>query len=135
MKPQQQKILAQLGKEKENEIEVNLEKVELNTVVKDLRAYKGAFTKYKNEGDGLVKRKERLIQEIKDVQAALYKWSDLGELILSDISTDMNKFAAMAKELGFNPEIQIDYSNANDIFTKFAKLERKYQEEAKSIKL
>tara|TARA_Y100000114_G_scaffold94782_2_gene88177 strand:- start:1884 stop:2261 length:378 start_codon:yes stop_codon:yes gene_type:complete len=118
------KILTKLGKEK----------VELNTVVNNLRAYKSGYTKYKNEGDGLINTKNRLIREMQDVQAALYKWSDVGDSILKDIIADMNKFKSMAKELGFNPEIQVDYSNANDIFTKFAKLERKYQEEAKSIK-
>ena len=131
MRPDVERIFTKLS---ENKVELATEKVELNTVVKNLRAYKGYFTKYKAEGDGLINRKERLIQEIKDVQAALYKWSDTGELFLNDISKDMGKFKAMAKELGFNPEIQIDYSNANDMFTKFAKLERKYQEEAKAIK-
>lgn len=131
MKPSVQKIITKLANDK---VELAAEKVELNTVVKNLRAYKGYFTKYKNEGDGLIGRKEKLIQDIKDVQSALYKWSDVGESFLNDISKDMDKFKQMAKELGFNPEIQIDYSNANDMFTKFAKLERKYQEEAKSIK-
>ena len=132
MKPEIQRIFTKLAKEK---VDLTTQKVELNTVVKNLRGYKSGYTKYKNEGDGLINRKERLKQEIKDVQAALYKWSDVGELILKDIISDMGKFKSMAKELGFNPEIQIDYSNANDVFTKFAKLERKYQEEAKSIKL
>ena len=132
MKPLHQKIVTKLAKE---QVDLSTEKVELNTVVKNLRTYKSGYTKYKNEGDGLIDRKNRLIREIKDVQAALYKWSDVGESILNDIISDMNKFKSMAKELGFNPEIQIDYSNASDVFTEFAKLERKYQEEAKSIKL
>ena len=72
---------------------------------------------------------------MKDVKKALFKWSDVGESILNDIQSDLNKFGKIAKELGFNPEIQIDYSNAEDSLVKYADARKRFDKEAKDIKL
>jgi hypothetical protein len=113
---------------------VALKNHEVNLKVVDrLRAYPKQFSKYKNEGDGLVKKAERLKQELKELKSALYQWADVGDLILKDIIKDQKEFEKMAKELGFNAEIQIDYANASDAFTKYAKLEQKYAKIAKEL--
>ncbi|QDP48363.1 MAG: hypothetical protein Tp1111SUR761211_47 [Prokaryotic dsDNA virus sp.] len=110
------------------------QKVNLN-ITNELRKYPKGLLKYKSEGDGLLKLKEKLTQELKQLKKALNKWSDLGGSIIQEIDGDLNKFGKIAKELGFNPEIQIDYSNAEDSLTKYADARKKYEAAAKDIKL
>lgn len=110
------------------------QKVDLN-ITNDLRKYPKGFSKYESEGEGLINLKNRLTQELKDVKQALSKWSDVGESILNDIQSDLNRFGKIAKELGFNPEIQIDYSNAEDSLVKYADARKRFDKEAKDIKL
>lgn len=110
------------------------QKVDLN-ITNDLRKYPKGFSKYESEGEGLISLKNRLTKELKDVKQALSKWSDVGESILNDIQSDLNKFGKIAKELGFNPEIQIDYSNAEDSLVKYADARKRFDKEAKDIKL
>ena len=112
--------------------ELSSEKVELG-VVDNLKAYPKGYSKYSNEGDGLMQKAERLKSELSDIKQALYKWSEVGDSIADDIIRDLKMFEKEAKELGFNAEIQIDYSNASDVFKEYAKLAQKYEKEAKSI--
>ena len=102
-------------------------------IADDLKKYTKGFDKYKNEGDGLVKRSERLLSELKETQSAIYKWSDVGESISKDIISDMNKFEKAAKEIGVDPKSVKEYVQADKTFTDFAKLEREYQKIAKGL--
>ncbi len=123
----------------ENNIRKQLFKTELEThkveldLVGNLRSYPKGLSKYKGEGEGLIKKANRLKQELSEIQKALFKWAEVGDSIADDIIKDLKKFEKIAKELGFNAEIQIDYSNANDVFTEYAKLAQKYEKEAKNL--
>lgn len=110
------------------------QKVNLS-ITNELRKYPKGLSKYESEGEGLINLKNRLTNELKDVKKALSKWSDVGGSILADMQADLNKFGKIAKELGFNPEIQIDYSNAEDSLVKYADARERFQKEAKNIKL
>jgi hypothetical protein len=127
MKSNIEKVYSKLPK-----TELATEKVELG-VADDLKKYTKGFDKYKNEGDGLVKRSERLLSELKETQSAIYKWSDVGESISKDIIADMNKFEKAAKEIGVDPKSVKEYAQADKTFTDFAKLEREYQKIAKGL--
>ena len=117
---------------KTEKVELESQKVELD-LVGNLRSYPKGLSKYKGEGDGLIKKANRLKQELSEIQKALFKWAEVGDSIADDIIRDLKKFEKTAKELGFNAEIQIDYSNANDVFTEYAKLAQKYEKEAKKL--
>ena len=121
------RVLKHLNKE-----ELASQKVDLG-LVDNLRAYPKGISKYKGEGEGLLKKANRVKQELGEIQKALFKWSEVGDSIADDIIRDLKMFEKEAKELGFNAEIQIDYSNANDVFNEYAKLAQKYEKEAKSI--
>jgi len=110
------------------------QKVDLN-ITNELRKYPKGLSKYENEGNGLISLKNTLTQELKQVKQALSKWSDVGESIVKEIQSDLNKFGKIAKDLGFNPEIQIDYSNAEDSLVKYADARKKYEKESNDIKL
>jgi hypothetical protein len=125
MKSNIEKVYSKLPK-------TELAKVELG-IADDLKKYTKGFDKYKNEGDGLVKRSERLLSELKETQSAIYKWSDVGESISKDIISDMNKFEKAAKEIGVDPKSVKEYVQADKTFTDFAKLEREYQKIAKGL--
>jgi len=111
--------LSELIKEK---TELKTEKVELG-LVDNLKKYSQGLSKYKNEGDGLLKRGNRLLSELKETQAAIYKWSDVGESIANDMSSELVKVEKAAKEL----------VKANKSFKEYAKLEQKYQKAAKEL--
>jgi len=117
----------------------NLKKEELATqkvdlgLVDNLRSYPKGLSKYKGEGEGLIKKANRVKEELIEIQKALFKWAEVGDSIADDIIKDLKRFEKEAKELGFNAEIQIDYSNANDVFTEYAKLAQKYEKEAKNL--
>ncbi len=125
MKSRLEKVYSKLPK-------TELAKVELG-IADDLKKYTKGFDKYKNEGDGLVKRSERLLAELKETQSAIFKWSDVGESISKDIIADMNKFEKAAKEIGVDPKSVKEYAQADKTFTDFAKLEREYQKIAKGL--
>tara|TARA_B110000037_G_C16744425_1_gene352610 strand:+ start:144 stop:524 length:381 start_codon:yes stop_codon:yes gene_type:complete len=115
-----------------NNEELSVQKVDLG-LVDNLRSYAKGISKYKGEGEGLLKKANRIKQELSEIQKALFKWSEVGDSIADDIIRDLKMFEKEAKELGFNAEIQIDYSNASDVFKEYAKLAQKYEKEAKSI--
>lgn len=124
--------IAQINKEELSKEELSVEKVNLD-LVGNLRSYPKGLSKYKGEGEGLIKKGNRLKEELSEIKKALFKWAEVGDSIADDIIKDLKKFEKKAKELGFNAEIQIDYSNANDVFTEYAKLAQKYEKEAKSL--
>jgi seryl-tRNA synthetase len=107
-------------------------KVELG-LVDDLRKYPRGYTKYESEGDGLVKKANRVKQELKEIQKAIFKWAKVGESIGDDIKNDLKQFEKVAKDLGFMPDIQIDYSNAVDVYDKYERLSQKLEKEAKDL--
>ncbi len=117
---------------KEDKTELATQKIELD-LVGNLRKYPKGFSKYESEGEGLVKLSERLKNELSDVKKAILKWSQVGDSITSDILNDLKKFDAKAKELGFNAEIQIDYSNARDVYDKYDDLSKKYERIAEKL--
>jgi seryl-tRNA synthetase len=108
------------------------QKVELG-LVDDLRKYPRGYTKYESEGDGLVKKANRVKQELKEIQKAIFKWAKVGESIGDDIKNDLKQFEKVAKDLGFMPDIQIDYSNAVDVYDKYERLSQKLEKEAKDL--
>jgi hypothetical protein len=112
--------------------ELKSEKVEL-AILDNLKKYASGLNKYQNEGDGLVKRANRLKTELNETQKAIYKWSDVGESIANDIVRDLSKFEKSAKELGVSPSSIKEYVNAEKAFKQFAKLEQKYQKIAKEL--
>ena len=117
---------------KEDKTELATQKVELD-LVGNLRKYPKGFSKYESEGKGLIKLSERLKNELSDVKKAILKWSEVGDSITNDILNDLKKFDAKAKELGFIAEIQIDYSNARDVYDKYDDLSKKYERIAKEL--
>jgi hypothetical protein len=121
--------LSELIKEK---TELKTEKVELG-LVDNLKKYSQGLSKYKNEGDGLLKRGNRLLSELKETQAAIYKWSDVGESIANDMSSELVKVEKAAKELGVDPNSIKELVKANKSFKEYAKLEQKYQKAAKEL--
>ena len=108
------------------------ERVELG-LVDDLKKYSQGLNKYQTEGDGLVKRGNRLLSELKETQTAIYKWSDVGESIANDLSSELVKVEKAAKDLGINPSSIKEIENANKAFKDYAKLEQKYQKAAKEL--
>ena len=112
--------------------ELSSKRIELG-LVDDMQKYTKGFSKYKNEGDGLVNRSQRLLAELKETQAAIYKWSDVGESITNDIVNVMNKFEKAAKEIGVDPNSVKEYNAINKSFTQYAKLEQDYQKIAKEL--
>ena len=115
-----------------NKQKLSSEKVEL-AILDNLKKYTKGLEKYQAEGDGLVKKGERIKEELKEIQAAVYKWSDLGESIANDLASDLTKFEKAAKELGVAPSSVKEFVNANTAFKSFAKLEQKYQQIAKTL--
>ena len=128
--------LGKTYKEYQEELEkLNLtkaEKIELG-LVDNLKKYSQGLSKYQNEGDGLLKRGNRLLSELKETQAAIYKWSDVGESIANDMSSDLVKVEKAAKELGVDPSSIKEIAKANKSFKEYAKLEQKYQKAAKEL--
>jgi hypothetical protein len=118
--------------EKIAKVALKNQEIEL-AVVDNLRAYAKGYSKYENEGKGLISKAERLKAELKELKSALYKWAEVGDSIADDIIKDQKQFEKMAKDLGFNPDIQIDYSNASDAFTKYASAAQKYEKMAKEL--
>jgi hypothetical protein len=110
------------------------EKVELG-LVDDLRKYPKGYNKYSNEGDALVKKAAKMTSELKELKKALDKWAEVGNSISADIVRDLGRFEKTAKEMGFNPEIQIDYSNAFDAMSDYKKSVANYEEAARNINL
>ena len=125
------KIFSMIQTELKSE-KVEFEKVEL-AILDNLKKYANGLNKYQNEGDGLVKRANRLKTELNETQKAIYKWSDVGESIANDIVRDLSKFEKSAKELGVSPSSIKEYVNAEKAFKQFAKLEQKYQKIAKEL--
>ncbi len=113
-------------------VELSAQKVEL-TLVDNLKKYSQGLNKYQNEGDGLLKRGNRLLSELKETQAAIYKWSDVGESIANDLSSELVKVEKAAKELGVDSSSIKEIANANKAFKQYAKLEQKYQKAAKEL--
>ena len=114
------------------EVELSAHKIELG-IVDDLKKYTKGFDKYKNEGDGLVKRSERLLTELKETQAAIFKWSDVGGSITNDIVGDLNKFETAAKEIGVDPNSVKEYAQAEKIYEQYRETEKEYQKIAKGL--
>jgi len=108
------------------------ERVDLN-LTDDLRKYPKGFTKYESEGKGLVSKANRVKEELKEIQKAIFKWAKVGESIGDDIKNDLKRFEKVAKELGFTPDVQIDYSNAVDVYDKYERLSQKLEKDAKDI--
>tara|TARA_R110000803_G_scaffold184460_1_gene246815 strand:+ start:204 stop:596 length:393 start_codon:yes stop_codon:yes gene_type:complete len=121
------KIYDRLPKEK-----IELSKVELG-LVDDLKKYTQGLAKYENEGEGLVSRANRILSELKETQKAIYKWSDVGESIANDLSSELVKAEKAAEELGVKPSSIKEISNANKAFKTYAKLEQKYLKIAKEL--
>ena len=130
MKSNIEKVYSRLPKTELAKVE--LEKVELG-IADDLKKYTKGFDKYKNEGDGLVKRSERLLTELKETQAAIFKWSDVGGSITNDIVGDLNKFETAAKEIGVDPKSVKEYAQAEKIYEQYRKTEKEYQKIAKGL--
>ena len=130
-----QKIWAELSakaqevsKEVENTQEVELteeQKVELG-LGDNLAKYAKGVSKYTNEGDGLIKRAERLMSELKETKSALYKWAEVGDSIADDAASDLVKFEKAAKELGIDPNSNSDYKAASAAFQEYNKLSKEY---------
>ena len=129
-----------LGKKSYEEYEKELKEFNLSKVervelgsIDDLKKYSQGVDKYQNEGDGLIKRGNRLLSELKETQTAIFKWSDVGESIANDLSSELVKVEKAAKELGVNPSSIKEIANANKAFKQYAKLEQKYQKAAKDL--
>ena len=127
MKSNIQKVYSKLPKQ-----ELSAHKVELG-LTDDLRKYPKGFSKYESEGNGLVSKANKVKEELKEIQKAIFKWAKVGESIGDDIKNDLKRFEKAAKELGFMPDIQIDYSNAVDVYDKFEKLSQKLEKSATDI--
>jgi len=127
MKSNIQKVYSKLPKQ-----ELSVQKVELG-ITDDLRKYPKGFSKYESEGNGLVSKANKVKEELKEIQKAIFKWAKVGESIGDDIKNDLKRFEKAAKELGFMPDIQIDYSNAVDVYDKFEKLSQKLEKSATDI--
>ncbi len=127
MKSNIQKVYSKLPKQ-----ELSVQKVELG-LTDDLRKYPKGFSKYESEGNGLVSKANKVKEELKEIQKAIFKWAKVGESIGDDIKNDLKRFEKAAKELGFMPDIQIDYSNAVDVYDKFEKLSQKLEKSATDI--
>jgi hypothetical protein len=100
-------------------------KVEL-ALTDNLAAYAKGVSKYKSEGDGLIKRAERLMSELKETKSALYKWAEVGDSIADDAASDLVKFEKAAKELGIDPNSNSDYKAASAAFQEYNKLSKEY---------
>jgi hypothetical protein len=100
-------------------------KVEL-ALTDNLAAYAKGVSKYKSEGDGLIKRAERLMSELKETKSALYKWAEVGNSIADDVASDLVKFEKASKELGIDPNSNADFKAANAAFQEYAKLSKEY---------
>ena len=105
-------------------------KVEL-AIIDNLRKYAASVKKYRNEGEGLIKRIERQNSELIETKRALGKWSSVGDSIIKDISSDVTKFERQAKELGVDPKSSKAYNDALNAFKEYAKLEKRYENIAK----
>lgn len=127
MKSNIEKVYSKLPKQ-----ELSVQKVELG-LTDDLRKYPKGFSKYESEGNGLVSKANKVKEELKEIQKAIFKWAKVGESIGDDIKNDLKRFEKAAKELGFMPDIQIDYSNAVDVYDKFEKLSQKLEKSATDI--
>ena len=77
------RVLKHLNKE-----ELAVQKVDLG-LVDNLRAYPKGISKYKGEGEGLLKKANRVKQELGEIQKALFKWSEVGDSIADDIIRDL----------------------------------------------
>ena len=137
-----QKIWAELSakaqevsKEVENTQEVELteeQKVELG-LGDNLAKYAKGVSKYTNEGDGLIKRAERLMSELKETKSALYKWAEVGNSIADDIARDSSQFEKAAKDLGVDPNSNSDFNSADKAFNEYAKSAQRYERTAKDL--
>jgi hypothetical protein len=135
---QVEKIWAELSakaQEVETPQEVELseeQKVELG-LGDNLAKYAKGVSKYTNEGDGLMKRAERLMSELKETKSALYKWAEVGNSIADDIARDSVQFEKAAKDLGVDPNSNSDFKSADNAFNVYAKSAQKYERYAKEI--
>lgn len=100
-------------------------KVEL-ALTDNLAAYAKGVSKYKSEGDGLIKRAERLMSELKETKSALYKWAEVGDSIADDAASDLVKFEKDCKELGIDPNSNSDFKAASAAFQEYNKLSKEY---------
>ena len=130
MNPETSKIFSKLFNK--NKTELASQKIDLG-LTEDLRKYPAGFSKYESEGKGLIAKATTYKKELKQIQKAILKWAQVGESIGDDIKKDLKRFEIAAKDLGFNPDIQIDYSNAVDVYDKFERLSQKLEKEAKEI--
>jgi len=102
-------------------------KVEL-ALTDNLAAYAKGVSKYKSEGDGLIKRAERLMSELKETKSALYKWAEVGGSIADDVASDLVKFEKACKELGIAPNSNSEYKAASAAFDELVKLAKDYRQ-------
>ena len=100
-------------------------KVEL-ALTDNLAAYAKGVSKYKSEGDGLIKRAELLMSELKETKSALYKWAEVGNSTADDVAYTLVKFEKACKELGIDPNSNADFKAANAAFQEYAKLSKEY---------
>ncbi len=133
---QVEKLWAELSakaQEASQEVELSEEqKVELG-LGDNLAKYSKGVSKYTNEGDGLIKRAERLMSELKETKSALYKWAEVGNSIADDIARDSSQFEKAAKDLGVDPNSNSDFRSANDSFNEYAKAAQRYERTAKDL--
>lgn len=125
--------LSAKAQEVAKEVELSEEqKVELG-LGDNLAKYAKGVSKYTNEGDGLIKRAERLMSELKETKSALYKWAEVGNSIADDIARDSSQFEKAAKDLGVDPNSNSDFRSANDSFNEYAKSAQRYERTAKDL--
>jgi len=130
---QVEKIWSEMAAKQNTELS-KAQKLNLS-IVDDLKKYSKGYNKYSNEGDALVKKATKMASELKDLKKALDKWAEVGNSISADIVKDLGRFEKVAKEMGFNPEIQNDYSNAFDTIADYKKSVAKYEEAARNINI
>jgi hypothetical protein len=125
--------LSAKAQEVSQEVELSEEqKVELG-LGDNLAKYAKGVSKYTNEGDGLIKRAERLMSELKETKSALYKWAEVGNSIADDIARDSSQFEKAAKDLGVDPNSNPDYNSADKAFNEYAKSAQRYERTAKDL--
>jgi phosphoenolpyruvate-protein kinase (PTS system EI component) len=116
MKPDVQRIFNKLAKEKENNIEVNLEKVELarkpQSILKDIEKVDSAINKQKSKID---KAYLQYLKVWKEWDSFLQESDDkLTKLRY----TDIKEVGKQLEDLGVKPSSVPDYSKASDIANK-----------------
>ena len=125
--------LSAKAQEVSKEVELTEEqKVELG-LGDDLAKYAKGVSKYTNEGDGLIKRAERLMSELKETKSALYKWAEVGNSMADDIARISSQFEKDAKDLGVDPNSNSDFNSADKAFNEYAKSAQRYERTAKDL--